>query len=157
MMPVERTMIFCNAKAYRLDYTILALHAQTQSCYDLQDWTKLAWLESAKSKCSDLRWDQYIDLEDFVCHVKTGVETPLSMWFEEFGVEASYTHEQVFIDESGDELLISSVGSWVCSDDEGFTLDGEECISNEEEVELVIGVHILMELSNEFGDNVASF
>jgi hypothetical protein len=155
-MPIERTMIFCNAKAYRLDYTILALHAHTQGCYDSQDWTRLAWLESAKSKCNDLKWDTYVDLEDFVCHVLTGVETPLSMWFEDFGVEAAYSHQEVFIDESGDELMISSVGSWVVTED-GFALDNEECITDQEEVELVIGTHILMELSHEFGDNVGSF
>lgn len=154
-MAIERHMIFVNAKAYNIQLTIAALADVTLELFSESDAVVMQTLRAC-SKLTDIKWDERVNFEDFICDVDTGEEIGMAEWFEKYGVEAPYPHYSMFVDESGDELMVSSVGTF-SMDDNGFSLDDEEAITDEFEVEICIGVHILMELSREDGENVGSF
>ena len=145
-MPIERTIIFCGGRGYLINATMAALSAAP--CFD-DDVDRQAWILSGLSKLSDLKWDMYIDMDDFICCPNTGMELPIELWLIQYAIE----DDSVSFAETWPGPDEDSVGTWGIDDEmEDIDLESEqeEAITAEEEEELVMWGNILMELSDEY-------
>ena len=95
----------------------------------------------------ELKYMSMVDYDLMIPHPGFGefLFNHLGQWLTVFGV-ADTTVEDYMVQILDDN--IGSVGSFP-TDDESFTLSDEECIEDDEEMELVIGSHLLMELIRE--------
>ena len=153
-MPVTRQLLFIDGSAYFirdakewLTFKRVA-HWDTTSVADIDRCSRIISLLSYAEEFGEE------DLETLVEMPWTRGRTVLS--FAEFMKLVCAPVE--FDGDDADTMTMSSVGTFpVHMYEDSIALDDEEAITNDEEIELVIGVHILMELSEEDGDNVASF
>ena len=138
-MTIIRSFIFANNTAYDIDLTMAYLrdvHDRTQRCEYRFD--------EIISALGDAKYQADWDIDRWLPNYFNGVITQHDIWLREFGVE-DHTFDGL------DEVL--TLDSYSVSD-EGFALEGEECISDEGEVELVtivVEIHD-MELGIEHAD-----
>ena len=135
-MAIMRDIIVAGSKCYNLTETIGYIHELKDRCEEgeFPQWT----YENILAVLIDLKYLVEYDLDDFIPNPYTGVLFPLDLWLREFGIE-----DQTILYFSGD----TSVGTFSITD-ENFTLDEEECISPEEEEELVLRARALADLTN---------
>ena len=150
-MPVTRQLLFIDGSAYFIR--------------DAKEWltfkrvahwehTSVADIDRCSRIISLLSYAEEFGEED----IETLVEMPWTKQVMTFGEFMKMVCAPVEFSLGEDTIDYDSIGTFpVHMYEDSIALDDGEAITNEEEIELVIGVHILMELSEEDGDNVASF
>tara|TARA_R110000851_G_scaffold326696_1_gene495620 strand:+ start:200 stop:652 length:453 start_codon:yes stop_codon:yes gene_type:complete len=150
-MPVLRHILFIDGYAF---YIKDAKEWLTFKRVAHWDDTSVADIDRCSRIISLLSYAEEFGEED----IDTLVEMPWTKQVMTFGEFIKLVCAPVEFSLDGDTFDMGSIGTFpVHMYEDSIALDDEEAITNEEEVELVIGVHILMELSAEDGDNVASF
>lgn len=135
-MTIERNFIFANGNAYDIERTI----QEVQLIFDtVEDGVFPTYrLETIIATLMDFKFLICVDLDDYIPDPFTGIELPMDIWLVHHGV----------VDHRIDYYL-AEVGSWSADDTSLSELDGEECITAEEEDMLTTGVAILAELNAE--------
>ena len=134
-MTAEREFYFANNKSYSITNTVATM---MDNYYELRargaDCVYENIFDHIVKEVNKFRFYDNSGNPDFLVDYMDGVVTVTDLWWDMFGVEAHI-----------EDLTIGTVEM----DDEDFGLPNEECISDEEEMELVIGAHVLLELDNE--------
>ena len=138
-MPIVRDIIFTNGTAYCIGDTLHYLHVmfvrnhETVTVWDYENCVE--WLTNA-------RFSNEIDMEDFIPNLFNGVLTPIDIWLAEFGVEDVTLHNFM---ETVEENSLADY-------DSDFELEGNEQISEDEELEIVLGTASLRDLALDVSD-----
>ncbi|UNI72613.1 MAG: hypothetical protein QKV60_gp1 [Avonheates virus SG_28] len=132
MPMICRELVFCNGRAYSITDTILKMH----HFHELTPIIfPLAMYEECIAKLMEMKYVSYLDLEDFITDPMTHNYVQLEQFFWEWGVE-----EVLALDDHD-----YTVGTFELTTIDS-TLDGEECISDEDEDVLVETVGALLQM-----------
>lgn len=138
-MAIQRALFFANGTAYDIEATI----ARITAMYENRDANEIWWdaaYDSIISNLVDIRYN--VTPDEFIVNPYTGTMTLTDMWFGEFGV----------IDNTIDYfglMDMESIGSFDMELTSVSENSDEEVITEEEEADMIIGVHILTNLMHQ--------
>lgn len=143
-MPVTRELLFANGTVYSITDTLRYIAELFWRNEEIQDYI----YEAIISQLQDLKYNLFVDYDDFIANPWTGVLTQLDLWLLEFGIV-----DRVFQDEDFDGTIatfeIDADGNTISD------LSGEEQITDEDEEELVTGAYILARMNEEYDANMS--
>lgn len=133
---IERNFIFCNRNAYDIERTINHIHDIFHD-HD-EEFFPHYRLEAIVSVLMDFKFLVSFDMDTMLPNPYNGCETCIDIWLSQFGV---VDHPITYADEW-------TVATWTTNGSLS-EMEGEECITAEEEDELVTAVAILSEMNAE--------
>lgn len=143
-MTVEREYYFANNEAYNLHLTQATIQKRIDNGAEVTTHT----LACIHLTFSDLRFNKN-NPPVYMPDLYDSTLVPIDIWFAKYGVTESLWHELEEIDNHMDIMEDLTVGTWTCDDDSNFTLEGEECISDDDEQILIRCVSALSEINAE--------
>ena len=140
-MAIERTILFHGGEAYDINKTIEKLQICRDNAIEMEAYVAVGVLDNCIITMMNCKFHTYIDYEMFIPDIDSGLYIGLAEWLKRFGMPDNFL--EVYYEDSS-----------VCTyETEELTVidDKEECISDEDEEEMVIGAQLLLEMHNEAG------
>ena len=132
-MPITRELIFTNRRAYCITDTVNFMH-DMRDRHDEEEFPPYVY-DAIISTLEDQYYLVEVDQDEFIPDPLTGVLTLLDLWLLRWGVQ-----DRTMAYFNGDDATIDTFD--VTLSDDTF----EEAITAEEEDEMLVGAHILLDM-----------
>ena len=137
IMAIETAFYFINNTAYHIESTM----AYVSNIYESNNVMYHGTYDSIMAILSTMKFNREYRFQ-LIPDCLTGIVRPTDLWMQEYGIEYMYSG---WI--GADQLDQDSIVTFPC--DIQSDHDDEECIESEDEEELCVGQHIIMELVRE--------